>query len=108
MMDMAEQKTVRLTKNDILHKEFKTSFHGYQPEEVDQFLDIVISDYDVFYAEILRLREENKRLKSEQQAAGSEEPRHQDYADNLGQTNYDILKRLSNLEKHVFGSRLGE
>lgn len=107
MMDMAEQKTVRLTKDDILHKEFKTSFHGYQPEEVDQFLDIVINDYNVFYAEILRLREENKRLKSER-TLGTEEQGNQSYSDNLGQTNYDILKRLSNLEKHVFGNRLGE
>ncbi|TGA96073.1 cell division regulator GpsB [Sporolactobacillus shoreae] len=104
---MAEQKTVRLTKDDILHKEFKTSFHGYQPEEVDQFLDIVINDYNVFYAEILRLREENKRLKSER-TLGTEEQGSQSYSDNLGQTNYDILKRLSNLEKHVFGNRLGE
>ncbi len=107
MKDMAEQKTVRLTKNDILHKEFKTAFHGYQPDEVDQFLDIVISDYEVFNAEILRLREENKRLKAGQNAETADH-RSQAYSDNLGQTNYDILKRLSNLEKHVFGNRLDE
>lgn len=104
---MADQKTIRLTKNDILHKEFKTGFHGYQQEEVDQFLDIVISDYDVFNAEILRLREENKKLKNEL-LAGGEGTGSRTFAENQGQTNYDILKRLSNLEKHVFGSRLGE
>ena len=27
-------------------------------------------------------------------------------AGNAGTTNFDILKRLSNLEKHVFGSKL--
>ncbi|MCL1631743.1 cell division regulator GpsB [Sporolactobacillus sp. CPB3-1] len=103
---MAEQKTIRLTKNEILHKEFKTGFHGYQQDEVDQFLDIIISDYDVFNAEILRLREENKRLKN--QLAGGEVQRQTAPAESQGVTNYDILKRLSNLEKHVFGSRLGE
>ncbi|GGL48433.1 cell division regulator GpsB [Sporolactobacillus putidus] len=104
---MADQKTIRLTKNDILHKEFKTVFHGYQADEVDQFLDIVINDYDTFNGEILRLREENKRLKSEL-LSGGESRRAPSAPENQGQTNYDILKRLSNLEKHVFGSRLDE
>ncbi|MCQ2009122.1 MAG: cell division regulator GpsB [Sporolactobacillus sp.] len=103
---MADQKTIRLTKNEILHKEFKTGFHGYQQDEVDQFLDIVISDYDIFNAEILRLREENKRLKG--QLTDEEGQRTATPVENQGLTNYDILKRLSNLEKHVFGSRLGE
>ncbi|GAY75806.1 cell division regulator GpsB [Sporolactobacillus inulinus] len=103
---MAEQKTIRLTKNDILHKEFKSGFHGYQQDEVDQFLDIIISDYDVFNAEIKRLREENKRLKN--QVTEGEEQRASKPLENQGLTNYDILKRLSNLEKHVFGNRLGE
>ncbi|MCO7176212.1 cell division regulator GpsB [Sporolactobacillus kofuensis] len=103
---MADQKTIRLTKNDILHKEFNTGFHGYQQSEVDQFLDIVISDYDVFNAEILRLRDENKKLKN--QLVEGEGVRTAAPAENQGITNYDILKRLSNLEKHVFGSKLGE
>lgn len=104
---MADQKTIRLTKNDILHKEFKTAFHGYQADEVDQFLDIVINDYDTLNGEILRLREENKRLKSEL-LEGGETRKNPSAQENQGQTNYDILKRLSNLEKHVFGSRLDE
>ncbi|RYM06324.1 cell division regulator GpsB [Sporolactobacillus sp. THM7-7] len=103
---MADLKTIRLTKNDILHKEFKTAFHGYQAEEVDQFLDIVINDYETFNAEIARLRDENKRLKSE--LAEEDGRQHSAILANQGQTNYDILKRLSNLEKHVFGHRLDE
>jgi DivIVA domain-containing protein len=103
---LTDQKTIRLTKNDILHKEFKSGFHGYQQDEVDQFLDLVISDYDVFHAEIVRLREENKRLKS--QWVDEEGQRSVQPVENQGLTNYDILKRLSNLEKHVFGSKLGE
>ncbi|RYL92126.1 cell division regulator GpsB [Sporolactobacillus sp. THM7-4] len=104
---MADLKTVRLTRNDILHKEFKTGFHGYQEEEVDQFLDIVINDYDTFNAEISRLKDEIKRLKAEL-ASGGEERQSSAMIANQGQTNYDILKRLSNLEKHVFGHRLDE
>ncbi|MDD9148769.1 MULTISPECIES: cell division regulator GpsB [unclassified Sporolactobacillus] len=105
---MADQKTVKLTKNEILHKEFKTVFHGYQADEVDQFLDAVISDYDIFNGEISRLREENKRLKSELLSRGESQREQPVPPENQGQTNYDILKRLSNLEKHVFGNRLDE
>ncbi|CAM3170898.1 cell division regulator GpsB [Sporolactobacillus spathodeae] len=103
---MTDQKTIRLTKEEILNKEFKSSFHGYQPDEVDQFLDIVIKDYEVFNAEVLRLREENKKLKNELMSEDTTRNKSA-YDEEQGQTNYDILKRLSNLEKHVFGNRIG-
>ncbi|MFD2616703.1 cell division regulator GpsB [Terrilactibacillus laevilacticus] len=97
-------KLVNLTTQDILDKEFKSGLRGYQPDDVDKFLDIIIKDYDTFEAEINRLQKENQRLKSELNNQRAE-PRRP-ISVNQGQTNYDILKRLSNLEKHVFGSRL--
>ncbi|MTT32930.1 cell division regulator GpsB [Terrilactibacillus sp. BCM23-1] len=97
-------KLVNLTTQDILDKEFKSGLRGYQPDDVDKFLDIIIKDYDTFEAEINRLQKENQRLKSELNNQRTEPRRPMSV--NQGQTNYDILKRLSNLEKHVFGSRL--
>ncbi|MEG0679631.1 MAG: DivIVA domain-containing protein, partial [Carnobacterium sp.] len=35
-----------LTTKDILQKEFKTSMRGYNPTEVDEYLDDVIRDYE--------------------------------------------------------------
>ncbi|WP_027723865.1 cell division regulator GpsB [Tuberibacillus calidus] len=96
-------KLTQLTAKDILEKDFKTSLRGYSPEEVDQFLDIIIKDYETLNNEIERLRQENQRLRQELSNYKSEKRRP--FAAQ-GQTNYDILKRLSNLEKHVFGSRL--
>lgn len=94
---------VKLTVKDILEKDFKTSLRGYNPEEVDAFLDIVIKDYEGFHNEVERLQREIKELKQEvnQQRSTQSQPMQ-------GTTNYDILKRLSNLEKHVFGSKLSE
>jgi DivIVA domain-containing protein len=92
---------IKLTAKDILEKEFKTSFRGYSQEEVDKFLDYVIKDYEAFHQEIEELQQENLRLKK-QAEDGTKRPTPQP----AGNTNFDILKRLSNLEKHVFGSKL--
>jgi len=96
---------VKLTAKDILEKEFKTGMRGYKPEDVDKFLDLVIKDYEIFHQEIEELNKENMRLKKQVEDASR---RPTPTAQSAGTTNFDILKRLSNLEKHVFGSKLYE
>lgn len=97
---------------DILQQEFKTKMRGYDPVEVDEFLDNIIKDYESYNKEILALQEENDRLNakvsqlSKSQSIASrvtpEAPKSQTV------TNFDILKRLSNLEKEVFGKKLDQ
>ena len=94
---------VKLTAKDILEKEFKTAMRGYKPEDVDKFLDYIIKDYETFHQEIEELQQENMRLKKQ-----LEEATRRPATQTAGTTNFDILKRLSNLEKHVFGSKLYE
>ena len=96
---------IKLTADYILEKEFKKSMKGYNIDEVDQFLDLIREDYDTFNAKIAALEEENARLKQEVSTSSRKVAPAQPAANN---TNFDILKRLSNLEKHVFGSKLYE
>lgn len=106
---------IKLTAKDILEKEFKTGMRGYQQEEVDKFLDIIIKDYEAFHKEFEQLKQQNARLKrelEEQKLAVTQVPQ-QPVQTPVAQpvynnTNTDILKRLSNLEKAVFGSKLYE
>ncbi|MFC4557347.1 cell division regulator GpsB [Virgibacillus kekensis] len=93
---------IQLSGKDILEKEFKTAMRGYHQEEVDEFLDTVIQDYEAFQQEIDRLRQENERLRkqTDQTRTRTQTPNHQ--------VNYDILKRLSNLEKAVFGKKFAD
>ncbi|MGG5253843.1 cell division regulator GpsB [Neobacillus sp. SM06] len=93
---------VKLTAKDILEKEFKTGVRGYKQEDVDKFLDLIIKDYETFHQEIEELQQENLRLRKQLE----ETARRQPVAQPAGTTNFDILKRLSNLEKHVFGNKL--
>jgi len=91
---------IQLTSKEILEKDFKTSMRGYNQEEVDEFLDIIIKDYNKFNEQIQRLEAENEQLKR-----SSDELRTRQASQPAHQVNYDILKRLSNLEKEVFGRR---
>lgn len=94
---------VKLTTKEILEKEFKTGMKGYKQEEVDKFLDLIIKDYDEFHRIIEELKQENGRLKRQLEES---QYKKQPVQAPTGTTNFDILKRLSNLEKHVFGSKL--
>jgi DivIVA domain-containing protein len=93
---------VKLTAKDILEKEFKSGVRGYKQEEVDKYLDLIIKDYETFHQEIEDLQQENLRLRKQLE----ETSRRQPVTQPAGTTNFDILKRLSNLEKHVFGNKL--
>ncbi|WP_088007613.1 cell division regulator GpsB [Indiicoccus explosivorum] len=92
---------IKLTAKEILEKDFKTGMRGYNQDEVDQFLDVVIQDYESFSQQIEKLQTENRKLRSELENA----PKKQS-APAPGTTNFDILRRLSHLENHVFGSKL--
>ena len=105
------QNKISLMPQDILKKEFKIDTRGYRLKEVDQFLDIIIGDYEQFLniinglekekadllAEIMSLKQElrNSQLSAEV-ARNSEVPE---------MTNVDIIRRVSQLEKTVYGNK---
>lgn len=101
---------------DIFEQDFKVSMRGYDKKEVDVFLDDVIKDYENYLEQIEKLQMENRRL---QQALDKKESeasnvRHSGTAmynqKPIAQsaTNFDILKRISRLEKEVFGRQIRE
>lgn len=96
---------MKLTAQQIVEKEFKKSMKGYHVDEVDTFLNDIIEDYETFENKLAALAAENASLKKELSEALSRKTVVQTPTST---TNYDILQRLSNLEKHVFGSKLSE
>ena len=103
------QDKVNLTPQDILEKEFKIDTRGYRLKEVDQFLDIVISDYEQFIKMIRSLEEENEDLLNEIMSL-KQELRNVKASVGMAKnnadkevTNVDLLRRLSQLEKVVYG-----
>ncbi|MFD1432908.1 cell division regulator GpsB [Lacticaseibacillus yichunensis] len=106
--------SILYSPKDILDKHFKNKVRGYDQDEVDEYLDGIIKDYESFTAEIDRLNEENARLFSRVDELTKQLNVSKSVAAQTPQqptanvTNYDILKRLSNLERHVFGSKLSD
>ena len=107
---------INLTPKKIYEQEFKTSIRGYDKTEVDEFLDDVIKDQTVYNALVKELQEENAKLKAKgtsapasrpAYASSTSEPSHAT-ANIASASNYDILKRISRLEKEVFGKQIVE
>ena len=108
------QNKVTLTPQDILEKEFKIDTRGYRLKEVDQFLDVIIGDYEELFKiirenekekeellqEIMMLKQEIRNLKTSIEIAKCSDNEGDNF--NAG-TNLDVMRRLSQLEKIVYG-----
>lgn len=106
------QERVVLTSQDILEKDFKIDTRGYRPQEVDRFLDVIIKDYEEMSKIISELEndktellDENQRLKKEVRNLRSKLEIATEDGGNQGASgvNADLLRRLSNLEKIIYG-----
>ena len=108
------QEQFNLSPKEILEKDFKIDTRGYRLKEVDQYLDLIIGDYETFFKilkekdnekeqlldEIMSLKQENRNLKTSLEIAKDSEE-EVSFGENV--SNVDIMKRLSQLEKIVYG-----
>ncbi|MDD2469410.1 MAG: cell division regulator GpsB [Bacilli bacterium] len=99
---------ITLSPKEILEKDFPLDTRGYRPQEVDKYLDIIIKDYSNFISllkqkeseqkelieENLQLKHENRILKENVEIVKNTDVKI---------TNVDLLRRLSQLEKTVYG-----
>ena len=95
------QNKITLMPQDILEKDFKIDTRGYRLKEVDQFLDIINNlekEKADLLAEIMNLKQELRNSKLSVEVAANS-------ASHGEVTNVDVMRRLSNLEKMVYGSK---
>lgn len=104
------QDRIVLTSRDILEKEFKIDTRGYRPQEVDRFLDMIIKDYEEMGSIIRELEREKKQLVEDNISLKQEVRNLKTKIDVLaesdssgGTTNADVLRRISKLEKIIYG-----
>lgn len=101
-------KRFKLRVEDVLNKQFNIDFKGYSSREVDEFLDLVISDYqeyDKIIHDLGNHLQEYERQITSMRAKLVELEGKQDLEcekKELIGDNIDILKRLTRLENEVF------
>lgn len=96
-----------LTVKEILDKQFNVDFKGYSAKEVDEFLDLVINDYQLYDEKLKEctntlLKYENtiESLKNQIEDLQARLNCKEEVSENT--SNLDILRRLSRLEAEVF------
>lgn len=120
---------VKYTQKDILERVFKQKRMGvgYDPADVDSFLDDIIKDYGAFTGRIEQLQGEVARLQTALKASQEQLVTLKQQAVQPAQpvtpeapvaveatvvespkaeqvvTNLDLIKRVANLERAVFG-----
>lgn len=106
------QDRIVLTPESILEREFKIDTRGYRLQEVDKFLDIIIKDY-VEFGKIIDKLEEKLKVANDENISLNHEIRNlkMNFETLKGSsekevTNVDVLRRISHLEKIVYGKDL--
>lgn len=122
---MAAINQVKLSADAILKKQFKRSMKGYDEQEVDSYLDQVISDYKAFESIIENQQEQIEKLQKSLQEKYEQQEQADDVKEyhpgqpagpalgaaqtatfanpnNTETTNMAIIQRLSTLERKVF------
>ena len=104
------QDRILLTSKDIYEKEFKVDTRGYRPQEVDKFLDDIMRDYEEWEKIVSELEEEKKeqleeiiKLKQEIRYLKTQLDVVKDGKNEGSINNTDLLRRISNLEKVIYG-----
>ncbi|MBF0818814.1 cell division regulator GpsB [Streptococcus acidominimus] len=106
--------SIKFTTKDIFEQDFKIGFRGYEQDEVNDFLDEIMKDYDAYEAIIKELKGEIARLKAQMAntprvaVSGLEDSDTLRTERTSSATNFDILRRLNRLEKEVFGKHIAQ
>ena len=101
-------KEILLSPDTLYNWNFKVDARGYRPQEVDKLLDMIISDYYAYEkivkelksqietqnSEILELKHKLRNAKANMEIVKKSEREV---------TNVDLLRRISELEKIIYG-----
>ena len=108
-------KSVSLTAKDILGKIFTPNVKGYDPDEVDDFLDQVVKDYQAYDKYIqdaqayiqsletqLRRAKEDNHEQSINLAKAENRVRGIKDTDQVNSTNVELIKYIGRLEEALY------
>lgn len=90
----------KLSGSEILDKEFRTKFRGYDPEEVNAYLDIVIQDYYLFEKYFTSVQDYIADLEKDTKTDNkSSKIKLEDLSDDVQET-LILMKRILDKKRH--------
>lgn len=90
----------KLSGSEILDKEFRIKFRGYDPEEVNAYLDTVIQDYYLFEKYFTSVQDYIADLERGTQTSGkSSKIKMEDLSDDVQET-LVLMKRILDKKRH--------
>ena len=109
---------MNLTAQEIYEKEFHVDLKGYAPAEVDEFLDMVIEDYQKYDEKVEELQKKyninkllatilvNRGITEEKQIEKFLKPKRNDFYDPYGMPDMNIaveriIQAIENREKTI-------
>lgn len=105
-----------LSSEDIVNKEFSLQYKGYVPQEVDNFLDEVIKNYDIieeikdyYETQNKALQKTNSILRSKiddlETRLEMEKSKNNSYDKVDSTSNLDLIKKIAKLESELFQTK---
>lgn len=96
---------LNLTTDQIVNKQFKKAMRGYSEEDVNEFLNEIIADYEKFERALNELKAQNETLKDQirrDQIDIDIEKTITQPTSPANKVDSDLLMRIARLEKAVF------
>jgi len=104
------KKNIVLSPREILRQQFKLDVNGYRVKEVDRFLDVIIEDYQMFEKIIQKMQNKISELENDNKSQLDQLREMKFKMNSINDTqsipamsSVDVLKRISQLERIVFG-----
>ncbi|WP_308150126.1 DivIVA domain-containing protein [Spiroplasma sp. AdecLV25b] len=102
---------MNINKKDIINKEFSVDYKGYNAQEVDLFLDLVATNFELLEEYVTKLKKQNEILETDNNKILLENDslktqlvilkQQKQKLEAKGVENIDIITRLSKLESIV-------
>ena len=110
------EKKLTLSSDDIVNKEFSLQYKGYVPQEVDEFLDVVLKNYEVieeirdyYETQNKALQKTNSILRSKiddlETKLEMEKNKNNSYEKVDNNSNLDLIKKIAKLESELFQTK---
>ena len=109
--ELRKMEKINLTPEEILNKTFDIDLKGYSAQQVDEFIDIMLEDYQNYDANIAELEARIGALNAQIEELKKENIELQgrkkvfDLTNTTSYSSVDLLKRVSRLEEEVFKNR---